>query len=783
MGHQLFTGTVDTVLFPKAGQSSEKGFTIFKMSVEGRKEPVTVKGHCGDITPGQCLEVIGTVTHNARYQSDELEVIEWRETIPQTDNGLASYLKTFDGLGPAKAGALVRYFGAPGLLAALDENPRKLAKVPGISIALAESIGLQWEEKAKQRDVMLFCAKHQLTPYQAQQIWKKYKERSIDILQQNPYQVADDIEGFGFKKADEIAHKLGIARLDSRRIAAGLLFALSQAERDGHCYLPYSVWVELAAGDKVLGLNEAVVEEEAKLLVKGSVVIADTEFRTGRGTTPIYRPVRFGQESRCAKTIAHMLTAPAPSTAGLQMLGVEVPDETQLQPVDRRPGDPEPDGAKIDQVLKHILSNQKIDLSDQQVAAIRLALSKPIALITGLPGTGKSTSMRVTMESIKALGRDVYACAPTGRAAKRLSETSGFDASTIHRMLQYHPEFGWRVNEREPLFGHAIVIMDEVSMLDLELFGRVLAAMKPTDRLLLVGDPHQLPSVGPGNVLADLIAVPGMPHSHLTQIFRQAESSMIITNAHRINRGETPLAEPLEGQRSDFLLLHVHGAAEAAALNAQRAILDMVGTYGERAMESVQVITPMHDGAVGTKALNVLLQDTINPLRPGLPSLKIGDREIRQGDRVMQMRNKYKVGELPASPELPGGRDGTPVFNGDLGYVIAIDQEKKTCVVNIEGTGHVHYTSKDLSDLYLAYAITIHKSQGSEYPVVIIPLTSQHYVMLQRTLLYTAVTRARQQVVLIAEPKALAIAVGREQTQKRWTGLTQRIGKLIAERV
>lgn len=740
-------GTIERITF----QNVDSGFVVARFRVQKTNELVTVVGSLSGVQKGEDLQIHGVWNEDPRF-GPQLQVRRFEIQLPTSGAGLRDYLTTFHNIGPSRAKSLVEAFGED-LSHVIDHEPERLRGVKGITRAIAKSLKEEWTARGAERQVMVFCQSFGITANQARRIFKTYGDRALRILtiEGNPYQLAEDVFGIGFRKADEIALKLGIQPDDPRRVQAALRYTLVQGADDGHTYLPLERLFQQAATELPEVDTQRLTEALGDLLHERRV-IADPHLLPARerpdpsllqaeqleSACPIFLPQHWDTEQKLVRELKRRLETPAATALP--------PDrESRMQQYRERQG---------------------LELSDEQLTAIRESLLAPVFLLTGGPGTGKSTCLKLAVDVLEHERARVALAAPTGRAARRLTETTGRPASTLHRLLEFQPAAGGFQRNAETPLECDVVIVDEVSMLDAQLAAALFAALPAEARLILVGDPDQLPSVGAGNVLADLIASDTVPRVHLTRIYRQAQTSQIVVNAHRINAGEMPDLEPQAGQKRDFRFFSVSNDKDLAPQEAKEKLvryLTEVLSQHVDLIRQVQVLTPMHHGPVGARALNPLLQQTLNPVATPQDLLRLGEREFRLGDRVMQMRNNYDK----------------DVFNGDIGFVSRIDREKQECVINFEQP--VTFTSGELDEVQLAYAITVHKSQGSEFPVVVMPLVTQHYMMLRRNLLYTAITRARKLVILIGQRKALWIAVqrGYADEDRRCTGLAPRLRQAL----
>ncbi|HNT77688.1 MAG TPA: ATP-dependent RecD-like DNA helicase, partial [Anaerolineae bacterium] len=649
------------------------------------------------------------------------------------------------GIGPVNAGRIVDYFGLK-TLDVIEQDAHLLREVPGIGPKRAALIARAWEEQQQIKEIMLFLQSHGVSTSLAVKIYKQYGDEAIPIVRGDPYRLAKDIWGIGFKTADKIARQMGFAADAPERLRAGLRYALGTFSDDGHCFATREQLLAEAAR-----LLEATVEAcvpQLDALIQMAEVIAEGE--RGRGgewetqhsalstqssvlspQSSIYLPPFFYAERGVANKLR------AVQAAGRDRLAVFQTVEWEA-------------------AFGWLAGQSDIRLAEQQQAAVRMALTEKVSVLTGGPGTGKTTVTRSIIQLLQAKRGSVLLCAPTGRAAKRLGETTGLEAKTIHRLLEFKPAEGFKfLRDQENPLDADLIIVDETSMVDILLMNHLLKAVEAGSHLLLVGDVDQLPSVGAGNVLRDLIDSGVLPVTRLETIFRQAEDSYIIVNAHRINRGEMPIVN--RGAR-DFFYFKATDAESAADLALDVVARRIPEKFGYDADRDVQVLSPMHRGAAGVGALNQRLQARLNPPDPRKPEAPHGSRVFRVGDRVMQLRNDYD----------------RQVFNGDMGRVTAVDLEEHTLTVDFDGAA-VGYEAAQLDELVHAYAVSIHKSQGSEFPVVVIPVLTQHYMMLQRNLLYTGVTRARELVVLVGDMRAIAIAVHNDKIAQRNTRLAERL--------
>jgi len=710
MPAETLSGQLDRITF----HNPDNGYTIAQLSPEEGGEPVTVVGPMPAVSEGETVEVQGQWTTHPRY-GRQLKIETCRPVLPTSLEGVERYLASgqLPGIGPVTARRIVERFGEQ-TLDVIDENPKRLLRIPGLGRKRVKQITEAWREQRQIREVMVFLQAHGVGAGHAVRIFRQYGEEAVDVVRTNPYRLERDIRGMGFLTADHIASQLGLASDSPERIAAGIRFMLNQAADDGHVYLPEKEIVE--RGGQLLGVDPALLAPAIEALRADGGLCSGDE---GRHYLP------------------HLYRAEEAVAAALGALQRDDRGEAIVGPVAGEEG-----------------ADGDLELSAGQLDAVAMAMREKVMVLTGGPGTGKTTVTRSILRSLEGADLTVALCSPTGRAAKRLSEATGREAQTIHRLLEFLPAEGrFRRDEGEPLEADALIV-DEASMIDLLLMHSLVRALLPTARLILVGDVDQLPSVGPGHVMRDIIDSGCVPVARLTQIHRQGADSQIVVNAHRVNRGECP---PLQNRRDgDFFVVEEEDPERAAA-----AIEDLCGrrlpAHGSYdPVGDIQVLTPMYRGEVGAVRLNQRLQQRLNP--SGRVH-RIGERELRVGDKVLQVRNNYDKG----------------VFNGDLGRIAFLDPEDQNLSVTYEGGAHVTYEFAELDDLMLAYAISIHRSQGSEFPVVVLPLSTQHWVMMQRNLLYTAITRARDLLVIVGSRRALQRAVSNDQVARRYTALAARL--------
>ena len=714
--YERLSGSVERVTF----HSEESGFCVLRVKTRGHRDLITIVGSAASISPGEFVECLGTwhndQTYGLQFRANQIQVVP-----PSTVEGIEKYLGSgmVKGIGPHFAKVLVNAFEQR-VFDVIENEPSSMLKLPGIGKKRVEKITSAWAEQKVIREIMVFLQSHGVGTARAVRIFKTYGDGAIMKVTENPYNLALDIPGIGFKTADIIAGRLGIALDSLIRAQAGVRHVLQEISNDGHCAAPVETLV-LESG-KLLQIADTTLEEAIREEVSlGNLVQEQIEGRDCLFLTPLYRA-----EVGAATSIKRI-------TAGQPPWGV----------------------IDADKAIPWVEKKTGLILSASQHEAIKLALSNKALIITGGPGVGKTTLVNSILRVIQAKQIRVSLCAPTGRAAKRLSESTGLEAKTIHRLLEFDPKsFGFKRGRDNPLETDMLVV-DECSMVDIVLMNRLLAAVPDRAALLIVGDVDQLPSVGPGAVLADIIDSGSVPTVRLTEIFRQAATSRIIVNAHRINQGQMPLKA--EGtDLTDFYFIPADTPEEIHEKLLQVVTERIPKRFGFHPVRDIQVLTPMNRGGLGARSLNAELQMKLN--EKSEPKITRFGTTFSPGDKVIQTVNNYDK----------------EVFNGDIGQITAIDPEEGTLHVDYDGRT-VEYEFGELDEVSLAYATSIHKSQGSEYPAVVIPLAMQHYILLERNLLYTAVTRGKKLVTIIGQPKALAVAVKNQKSTKRMTRLTARL--------
>lgn len=720
---ETLSGSVERVTF----HSEESGFCVLRVKARGHQDFVTVTGSAASITPGEYVECQGNWFNDKNYglqfKSHRLTVVP-----PSTLEGIEKYLGSgmIKGIGPHFAKKLVKAFGEQ-VFDVIEETPERMLELPGIGQKRKERVISAWAEQKVIREIMVFLQSYGVGTSRAVRIYRTYGNEAIAKVSENPYRLALDIHGIGFKTADTIAQKLGIPKDSLIRAQAGVRHALQELSGEGHC---------AAERDKLAEAASKLLEISHEL----SSTALDTEVKEGNLVEEIIddRQVLY-------LTALHKAEVGVASSL-LRLVQGEAPWAT----------------VNVAKAIPWVEAKAGIQLSESQKTAVNLALKNKLLVITGGPGVGKTTLVNSILRIIAAKQAEILLCAPTGRAAKRLSESTGLEAKTIHRLLEFDPKaFGFKRNRDNPLEAD-IVVVDEASMIDIVLMNQLLKAIPDTAALLLVGDVDQLPSVGPGAVLSDIISSETIPVVRLTEIFRQAATSKIIVNAHRINQGKMPAKAEKQEELSDFYFVPAETPEEISEKVLQIVCERIPKRFGLDSIRDVQVLTPMNRGGLGSRSLNVELQKRLNSIS-GPQVTKFG-WSYGAGDKVLQTVNNYDK----------------EVFNGDIGTISSIDLEESELVIEFDGR-EVKYDVNELDEISLAYAASIHKSQGSEYPAVVIPLATQHFMMLERNLLYTGVTRGKTLVVVIGQPKALAMAVKNKRSAQRLTALAHRLRNSVIQ--
>ena len=727
---ERISGYVDHIIY----QNSDNGYTVLELM--SGETMITCVGMLMGLTDGMNVELEGEYTEHPSY-GRQFKAARFTEKEPEDELAIERYLGSgaIKGVGAALAARIVRRFGKD-TFRIIEEEPERLAEIKGISERKAQEISIQVEEKRSLRSAMLFLQQYGISLNLAVKIYNTYGEEIYSILQKNPYRLADDIDGVGFRIADEIASKVGIRTDSDFRIRSGLIYCLQQAAGEGHTYLPQELLI--ARASELLSVPQESIEKNMMdLAIEHRLVMKRVDEQVH-----VYATVFYNMESN----VAHML-----KTLNVSM------DISE---------------AHVYKCIRRIEQVTGIELAEHQKQAVVAAAREGVLVITGGPGTGKTTTIDSIIHYFDLEGLDFMLAAPTGRAAKRMSETTGYEARTIHRMLELGGEesIGFGRDESNPLEADAIII-DEMSMVDLPLMNSLLKAITPGTRLILVGDVNQLPSVGPGRVLKDIITSGQMPVVELTEIFRQAKESDIIVNAHRINRGEEVT---LDNKSMDFFFLKRYDADQIINVTLQ-LVLQKMPKFVEATPMDIQVLTPMRKGLLGVERLNTVLQHYLNPPDASKAEKERPNGIFREGDKVMQTKNNYQLQWKVRSRYGIPIEKGLGVFNGDMGIIRIIDSFAQSLTVEFEEGRMVEYPFGAIDELELAYAITIHKSQGSEYPAVVIPLLSGPRPLMNRNLLYTAVPRARKCVTLVGDDHVFEQMIENVQEQQRYCGLRDRL--------
>ena len=719
-------GVVERLTF----HSEESGYTVARIKVSSISEPIAIVGSFANIQPGQTLQLTGFWKSHPKY-GDQFQVTQYQETKPATLTGLEKYLGSglIKGVGPIVAKRIVTHFGMD-TLEIIESQIERLIEVPGISKRKIQLIQTAWETQKAIKEVMLFLQSHGVSTTYAVKIYKQYGDASIDTVSSNPYQLATDIYGIGFLTADAIARGLGIEPGSEFRYRSGMIHVLGLASDNGHCFLPQSELIQNTI--ELLTLEDHLPDcAKIQTFIDNMAIEEELVVEKGNGDDEhqllCYKPKFFHTERQLATRFISLLE---------HQVTIDLP--------------------RVQSWIERFVQKTGLQLSHQQREAVVMAASSKVLILTGGPGTGKTFTTRTIVALWKAMGKSIVLASPTGRAAQRLSEMTGMEAKTIHRLLEFDPKtYSFQRNQGNPLPASTIVI-DESSMLDLFLAGSLMKAVPHHAQLLLVGDIDQLPSVGPGRVLQDLMTSDRVPVVRLTEVFRQAATSQIVQNAHSINQGIYPSLEPVSTQpQSDCLWLEALEPSQGVQA-IRDLISNLIPRLGFNPVSDVQILCPMTKGEVGTRNLNAVMQQLINPPNKANAEIVRGGTTLRVGDRVIQKKNDYD----------------REVFNGDLGTIADIDLDAQEITVRF-AQRQVSYDYADLDEIALAWSITTHKAQGSEYPVVILPIYMQHYMMLSRNLLYTGLTRAKHLAILVGSKKAIGRAVGQERDQQRYTLLAR----------
>jgi exodeoxyribonuclease V alpha subunit len=744
--------------------SEDGGFSIMRLLSDGSSESITITGYLAGTSPGERVRLKGQWETHPKY-GRQLKVEECVPLLPASAEGIEQYLGSglVEGIGPAMAGRIVARFGEEALRV-IDETPGRLSEVQGIGPKRISAITKAWQSQRGVRDTMLFLQSHGVSPGYAARIYRQYGDRAVQVVRENPYRLAQDVEGIGFLLADRFARGLGFGEDSPARAEAGIMHALKASSEEGHLFLPSTELLQQS--QKLLESDRAIIAGALESLIASGRVKAER-----LGAAPAAAPAQDMPPATATPVAAPGEPPAADTTGGPPDLGeraiylpalhaAETGIVTELERLLKAPRSlPR---VEATEAVARAQTSLSITLAPKQAEAVARALREKLLLITGGPGTGKTTIQRALLTVLDHIKAQPLFAAPTGRAAKRLAEATGREARTIHRLLEFAPhEKRFRRDRDEPLECD-LLIVDEASMIDAPLMHSLLKALPSDASLILVGDAHQLPSVGPGTVLADLIASGRLPVVELTDIFRQSEDSRIVTNAHRINLGLSPLANDSE-EGGDFFFIEQEDPVKVGRTIVELVCRRIPRRFHLDPVDDVQVLSPMHRGDAGVENLNRLLQEALNPSGS---EVMARSKTLRVHDKVMQLRNDYE----------------REVFNGDIGRIAAVDTETGAIVVDLDGR-HVEYERADLDALTLAYAVSVHKSQGGEFPAVIICLLTQHFPLLQRNLLYTAVTRGKRLVVIVGSRKAMAIALRNDTPRRRNSLLASRLAYTLQNHI
>jgi exodeoxyribonuclease V alpha subunit len=711
--------------------NEETGYTVAKLMVSGSSEPVTIVGNLIAPTPGEMLKLRGAWLTHPKF-GKQFKVTSHQTSVPATVAGVKKYLGSglIKGIGPVMASRIVKKFGEKTLLV-IDQNVDELHKVEGIGQKRIQMIEKAWKEQKEIRDVMIFLQGYGVSPTYATKIFRKYGSESISVVSKNPYRLAMEIFGIGFLTADRIAQKIGFTKDAPARSEAGILYVLNQLSEEGHVYYPYEQLIE--KGMQILEMEKnIIVQAIATIAFQGRIVIEDLN-QDLEVFQPNNKAVYLKQFHVCETGVAHHM-------------GRLIGSPKSIRKID------------AGKAVQWVQGKIGLNLAPKQVEAVMTASQEKVMVITGGPGTGKTTIINALTRIYRQLGAKVLLAAPTGRASKRMTEATGYPARTIHRVLEFNPQkMGFQRDQDHPLEVD-VLVLDETSMIDTTLMYHLLKALPSQATLIMVGDVNQLPSVGAGSVLKDVITCARVPVVELKEIFRQAGQSRIVVNAHRINSGLMPELTVKKGHLEDFYFIEQDEPEQALGTVVELVCERIPKRFRYDPIDQIQVLSPMHKGLLGTESLNRHLQEALNPSKQELTR---GGRAFRLKDKVMQIRNNYEK----------------EVFNGDIGKITSIDLESQEVTVTYEGVP-ARYEASELDEIVLAYAISVHKSQGSEYPAVIIPILPQHHLLLQRNLIYTAVTRAKKLVVVVGSKKALATGIRNDRIMRRYTYLSERLKRL-----
>ena len=734
---QHFTVKIRGVVERITYQNPENGYTVLKCAVKSYKELVTVIGSLLDVNVGSVLLIYGNWKVDSRY-GRQFAAESWEETLPATVFGIEKYLGSglIKGVGPKYAKKIVAQFGIE-TLEVIETDISRLQEVDGIGKKRIQMIRDSWERQKEIKNVMLFLQDHGVSTSFAAKIYRQYGNESLDKMKENPFQMADDIWGIGFKTADGIAQKLGFAKEAYVRLRSGIMYTLSNLADEGHVFA-YQEQLIAKAAELLEAEESSIVMTLDQMIADKDLICETVDYKTDQAEMKaIYLPAFYYAEAGVAGKLKRLAQAPAADRLWHALVDARQQTGNESLSID----------------VSKIQEKVHMEYDEIQADAIRKAAVSKVMVLTGGPGTGKTTTTQGIIAAYRSFGLKILLAASTGRAAKRMTEATGLEAKTIHRLLECKPPEGYQKNEDNPLDGDVLII-DECSMIDMILMNALLKAIPEGMRLILVGDIDQLPSVGAGNVLRDIIDSGVFPVVRLTRIFRQAQSSRIIMNAHAINEGKFP--DISNGKNTDFFYIEKEDPEEAVQ-EIVRLVKNNLPRYYKTPWNHIQVLTPMQKGIVGAANLNLALQEALNPQGDGL---RRGGYLFRTGDKVMQIRNNYEK----------------EIFNGDIGTVESVDLQERTLKVNFD-QHIIEYEASELDELVHAYATTIHKAQGSEYPIVVMPVLMNHYVMLQRNLIYTGITRAKNVLVIVGTRKALSYAVRNVTVTKRNTFLKERLSQ------
>ena len=741
---ETISGYVEHIIF----QNSENGYTVMNLVTD--EEEITCVGMCRGLTQGENIAAQGDFAEHPIY-GKQFKLSSYQVVAPKDSLSMERYLASgaVKGIGAALAARIVKKFGDE-TFRIIEEEPERLAEIKGISLTKAQEIAIQMEERKDLREALVYLQQFGISNTLAVRIYDTYGMQLYSVMRENPYRLAEDVAGIGFKMADELAAKIGIHADSDYRIRSGVFYTLMQAALEGHCYLPVDMLLErahillgVAVEDIRPQLDNMMMDK--KLVIKGNCAFA----------APYYYA-----ELNCARMLMQL---------NISMAEAENLPSQELA---------------LEKQLERLAKELHMELDELQIHAVKESIRNGLFILSGGPGTGKTTTINMIIRYFDAAGEDIYLAAPTGRAAKRMTEATGYEAKTIHRMLELNSALSdensgkvrFERNDENPLEADVIII-DEMSMVDIRLFQSLLCAVSPGTRLILVGDVNQLPSVGPGQVLRDLINSGEFPMVELKKIFRQAEESDIVVNAHRINRGEQI---SMDNKSKDFFVLE-RNDANVIYKHTIQLIREKLPKYVNATPFDIQVLTPMRKGNLGCETLNGILQQYLNPPDPKKKEHVSGDTIYREGDKVMQVKNNYQLEwEIISRYNIPVDR-GTGIFNGDMGRILEINENTSSMVVEYDEQKRVTYPFSLLEELELSYAITIHKSQGSEYPAVILPLLSGPRMLFNRNLLYTGITRARNCVTILGSSDTVRSMIDNANDNKRYSALADRIREMRGE--